>query len=60
MCTENPKKCIEVLDNLGLFIDKKVVFENSISSPRRTPQSGAPSAVYQQFSIQHNFSFLSS
>jgi hypothetical protein len=26
-CTENPKKIIEVLDELELFIDKKVNFD---------------------------------
>jgi hypothetical protein len=26
-CTENPKKFIEVLDELELFIDKKVIFD---------------------------------
>jgi hypothetical protein len=26
-CTENPKKNFEVLDELELFIDKKVIFD---------------------------------
>jgi hypothetical protein len=26
-CTENPKLCIKVLDELELFIDKKVIFD---------------------------------
>jgi hypothetical protein len=26
-CTKNPKKFIEVLDELELFIDKKVIFD---------------------------------
>jgi hypothetical protein len=26
-CTEDQKKCIEVLEEFGLFIDKKVVFD---------------------------------
>jgi hypothetical protein len=31
-CTENPKNCIEVLDELEFFIDKKVIFyEKKIS-----------------------------
>jgi hypothetical protein len=35
-CTENPKKFIEVLDELELLIDKKVIFdEKKIPSVRR-------------------------
>jgi hypothetical protein len=44
-CTENPKKFIEVLDDLELFIDEKVIFDEknfSVGPPRR------PSAVCQQ------------
>jgi hypothetical protein len=38
-CTENPKNFIEVLDELELFIDKKVVFDEKKISV------GPPSAV---------------
>jgi hypothetical protein len=41
-CTENPKIFIEVLDELELFIDKKVIFDEKKISV------GAPSAVCQQ------------
>jgi hypothetical protein len=37
-CTENPKIFIEVLDELELFIDKKVIFDekkNSVGPPCR-------------------------
>jgi hypothetical protein len=53
-CTENPKIFIEVLDELELFIDKKVIFnEKKISV-------GQPSAVRRLPSINkfcnpHNF-----
>jgi hypothetical protein len=36
-CTENPKFFIEVLDELELFIDKKVIFDEkkiSVGPPR--------------------------
>jgi hypothetical protein len=48
-CTENPNFFIEVLDELELFIDKKVIFDEneiSVGPPRRAV--GAPSAVCQQ------------
>jgi hypothetical protein len=38
-CTENPKIFIEVLDELELFIDKKVIFDEKNFSV------GPPSAV---------------
>jgi hypothetical protein len=41
-CTENPKCFIEVLDDLELFIDKKVIFDEKKISV------GPPSAVCQQ------------
>jgi hypothetical protein len=41
-CTENPKVFIEVLDELELFIDKKVIFDEKNFSV------GPPSAVCQQ------------
>jgi hypothetical protein len=41
-CTENPKNFIEVLDELELFIDKKVTLDEKIISV------GPPSAVCQQ------------
>jgi hypothetical protein len=41
-CTENPKIFIEVLDELELFIDKKVIFDEKKISV------GPPSAVCQQ------------
>jgi hypothetical protein len=41
-CTENPKKFIEVLDELELFIDKKVIFDEKKISV------GPPSAACQQ------------
>jgi hypothetical protein len=31
-CTENPKIFIEVLDELELFIDKKVIFDGNFFS----------------------------
>jgi hypothetical protein len=37
-CTENPNFFIEILDDLELFIDKKVIFDEkyiSIGPPRR-------------------------
>jgi hypothetical protein len=44
-CTEKPNFFIEVLDELELFTDKKVIFyEKKIPSVRRA----APSAVCQQ------------
>jgi hypothetical protein len=43
-CTEKPKFFIEVLDELELFIDKEVIFdEKKFQSVRRLP-----SAVCQQ------------
>jgi hypothetical protein len=39
-CTENPKKIIEVLDELELFIDKKPIFhekKNSVGAPSAAP-----------------------
>jgi hypothetical protein len=45
-CTEKPKFFIEVLDELELLIDKKVIFAEkkiSVDPPRRPP-----SAVCQQ------------
>jgi hypothetical protein len=44
-CTEKPKFFIEVLDELELFIDNKVIFDEkkiSVGPPRQ------PSAVCQQ------------
>jgi hypothetical protein len=41
-CTENPKLFIEVLDELELFIDKKVIIDEKKISV------GPPSAVCQQ------------
>jgi hypothetical protein len=41
-CTVNPKKFIEVLDELELFIDTKVIFDEQKISV------GPPSAVCQQ------------
>jgi hypothetical protein len=40
---ENPKKKFEVLDELELFIDKKVIFDE------KKITVGPPSAVCQQF-----------
>jgi hypothetical protein len=51
-CTENPKKFIEVLDELELFIDKKVIFDEkkiSVGPPRRGAQS------VSKFCNPHNF-----
>jgi hypothetical protein len=49
-CTENPKFFIEVLDELELFIDKKVIFdEKKISvGPPSAAVCRLPSAVCQQ------------
>jgi hypothetical protein len=41
-CTEKPNIFIEVLDELELFIDKKVIFDEKKTSV------GPPSAVCQQ------------
>jgi hypothetical protein len=41
-CTENPTKFIEILDELELFIDYKVIFDEKQISV------GHPSAVCQQ------------
>jgi hypothetical protein len=43
-CTENPKIFIEVLDELELFIDKKVIFDEKKILVGPPP----PSAVCQQ------------
>jgi hypothetical protein len=48
-CTENPKKCMEVLDELELFIDKKEIFdEKKISVGPLSAVCRVPSAVCQQ------------
>jgi hypothetical protein len=48
-CTENPKFFIEVLDELELFIDKKVIFdEKKISVGPPSAVCRLPSAVCQQ------------
>jgi hypothetical protein len=50
-CTENPNFFIEVLDELELFIDKKVIFDEkkiSVGLP-----SAAPSV--SKFCNPHNF-----
>jgi hypothetical protein len=39
-CTENPKNFIEVMDELELFIDKKVIFD------KKKKTVGLPSAVF--------------
>jgi hypothetical protein len=49
-CTEKPKFFIEVLDELELFIDKKVIFEEKKNSV------GPPCAVSQQI-LQTFFPF---
>jgi hypothetical protein len=46
-CTENPKIFIEVLDELELFIDKKVIFDEKKISV------GPPSV--NKFCNPHNF-----
>jgi hypothetical protein len=48
-CTENPKKFIEVLDELELFIDKKVIFDEKQNFRR----SAVPrlSANFRHFSF---------
>jgi hypothetical protein len=56
-CTENPKIFIEVLDELELFIDKKVIFDEKKFSV------GPPSAVRRlpsvnKFCNPHNFFFF--
>jgi hypothetical protein len=57
-CTENPKKFIEVLDELGLFVDKKVIFDGKKISV------GPPSVSkfcnpHKFFSFQPRHSFFS-
>jgi hypothetical protein len=42
-CTENPKIFIEVLEELELFIDKRVIFDE-----KKKNSVGPPSAVCQQ------------
>jgi hypothetical protein len=52
LCTENTKKFIEVLDELELFIEKKVIFDEIFfPSIRRLPFTICRplSAVFQQF-----------
>jgi hypothetical protein len=46
-CTENPKKFIEVLDELEFFIDKKVIFDEKKNSVGPPPAS--------KFCNPHNF-----
>jgi hypothetical protein len=48
-CTENPKKFVEVLNELELFFDKKVIFDEKKISV------GPPSAVCQKLCNPHNF-----
>jgi hypothetical protein len=43
-CTENPNLFIEVLDELELFIDKKVIFDEK-KNFRRSAVCRLPSAV---------------
>jgi hypothetical protein len=47
-CTENPKNFIEVLDELELFIDKKVIFYEK-------KFFFGPSAVVSKFCNPHKF-----
>jgi hypothetical protein len=49
-CTENPNFFIEVLDELELFIDKKVIFDKKKFPSVRLPSAVCrlPSAVCQQ------------
>jgi hypothetical protein len=60
-CTENPNFFIEVLDELKLFIDKKVIFdEKKISVGPPSAVCRLPSAVCRlpsvnKFCNPHNF-----
>jgi hypothetical protein len=59
-CTENPKTFIEVLDELELFIDKKVIFDKKkkIPSVRRLPSVNKFCNPHNFFSFQpQHFSF---
>jgi hypothetical protein len=60
-CTENPKIFIEVLDELELFIDKKVIFDEikiSVGPPRRLPSVNKFCNPHNYFSFQpRHFSF---
>jgi hypothetical protein len=44
-CTENPKIYIEVLDELVLFIDKKVIFDENFFSIDPPPAVRRLSAI---------------
>jgi hypothetical protein len=60
-CTENAKFFIEILDELELFIDKKVIFDEekiSVGPPRRLPSVSKFCNPHNFFSIQpRHFSF---
>jgi hypothetical protein len=47
-CTEKPIFFIEVLDELELFIDKKVIFDGKKNSVGPSAVRRLPSAVCQQ------------
>jgi hypothetical protein len=59
--TEKPKIFIEVLDELELFIDEKVIFDEkqiSVGPPRRQPSVSKFSNPHNFFSFQsRHFSF---
>jgi hypothetical protein len=54
-CTENPKFFIEILEELELFIDKKVIFDEKTFSV--SPPSAAPAVcrVSTSFVIRITF-----
>jgi hypothetical protein len=55
-CTEKPKIFIEVLDELKLFIDKKVIFdEKKFPLVRRLPSAVCRLPSVNKFCNPHNF-----
>jgi hypothetical protein len=60
-CTEKPKIFIEALDELELFINKKVIFDEkkiSVGPPRRLPSVSKFCNPHNFFPIQpRHFSF---
>jgi hypothetical protein len=55
-CTENPKNFIEVLDDLELFIDKKVILDEK-NFPLVSQPSAAAAPSVSKFCNSHNFSY---
>jgi hypothetical protein len=56
LCSENPKICIEVLDELELFIDKRVIFDE-IFFLRRSDAAVCRPPSDSKFCNPYNFFF---